>query len=109
VERAATQNCWTVRQQMEWEALDALRMEGVDQASSKCRKLSIGNVDWCPTATQLRVIVLFWCLCCNRAQGNTPVSCSHHRGVQKKARLENNIVPTTIIGFVTQYKEAKWE
>jgi hypothetical protein len=48
-----------VSQEAEWEALDELNSEGVDQDTSKYQKLCMGNMDWCPTATQLRAILFF--------------------------------------------------
>jgi hypothetical protein len=62
-ERAAKEKRWTLSQEVEWEIFDDLRLEGVDQAASKCRKLCVGNVDWSPTSTQLRVTVVFLRLC----------------------------------------------
>jgi hypothetical protein len=94
---------------MEWEVLDNLRLEGADQAASKCRKLSMGNMDWCPTATKLRAIVLLCWLCCHQAQGTKPVSRSYHQRVQKKSRLQNEVLPTNIARFVEQYKVAQRE
>jgi hypothetical protein len=86
---------WTLSQEAEWENIDELRLEGVDQAASKCRKLCIGNVDWCPTATQLRMILLFWSLYCHRAQGTKYASRSHHRRAFQRSLCVEVMLCTT--------------
>jgi hypothetical protein len=109
IEEASTEQRWTSTEEAERETLEKLRIEGVKQASHKRRKLCIGNIDWIPKATQLKNIVLFWRLCCHRAQGTKPVIRRYHRQIQKLAHLQDAVLPSYIQGFVECYKLAQKE
>jgi hypothetical protein len=109
IEEAATEQRWTSTEEAEWETLDKLRIEEVEQASPTFRMLCMGNIDWSPTATQLKNIVLFWRLCCHRVQATKPMSRRYHRLIQKLTRLKDEVLPLSIQGFVECYKVAQKE
>jgi hypothetical protein len=55
-------------QALEWERLDALRLQGMRFAEKHCRKLRKGNVPWSPAIQQALNLITPWNLvcCCRR-------------------------------------------
>ena len=47
-------------QALEWERLDALRVQGIFLADSKCRKLRTGAVPWSPILARALAVHRFW-------------------------------------------------
>jgi hypothetical protein len=92
VEVEATKKRWTVSHQIELETLDAPRLAGVEQASAQISEIAYGQRGLVSYSNpQLRNGVLFWCICCHRTQGTTPVSRQYQRRVQKKATLDDDV------------------
>ena len=50
----------TAAQACEWEALDALRVQGIFLADRKCRKLRTGSVPWSPVLSHALAVHRFW-------------------------------------------------
>ena len=50
----------SVDQAQEWEALDALRVQGIFLADRKCRKLRTGSVPWSPILGHALAVHRFW-------------------------------------------------
>jgi len=50
----------TKQQQWDYEAIDRLSTDAKRHAKSKCRKLTVGWVQWCPQLTRAIARILYW-------------------------------------------------
>jgi hypothetical protein len=69
--------------QREWDAIDALRKEGVMLADKKCRKLHTGAVPWSPDIQRAREHVEIWGLVLKKKLGRHISSSLLQRGMLK--------------------------
>ena len=59
----------TIAAAKEWESIDSLRMQGMQQAEHQCRKLRQGAVAWSPELQQAINTVTIWQLVCKFRRG----------------------------------------
>jgi len=53
-------NCLTRKQQWEYEDIDCLSSEAKKYAETKCQKLKVGHIPWCPQITKAIAQILYW-------------------------------------------------
>ena len=82
---------WTDNDTLEWEAIDALRVQGMKAAEKSCRHLYCGAVPWSPELHLASMRIRLWLLLIRKLSGRK-VDTKYLRRVAKKAA---NAVPVT--------------
>ena len=64
-----SQRPWSPALAAEWEAVDALRLAGIQLAESKCRRLRTGALPWSPQLGRALLLHRYWDRLLHRAKG----------------------------------------
>ena len=90
---------------VEWEALDRLRVLGIQQAEASCRRLRTGHVPWTPSLGRAMAVHRFWDRFYQRSIGRH-IHWSYLRRLAVKAGLE---MPSALpLDEILRLREEAW-
>ena len=106
LEQAASTGLWTPALATEWEHLDHLRVTGIVQAESKCRRLRTGHLPWSPSLSRALLTHRLWDRLLHKALGNR-VSWSYLHRLATKLGID---IPDPLDVAVLQHqRDSAWE